>query len=184
MKAFLVKHAWTIVYWIILLSIVLYFAPKQKDYYLDNDIAFFKSKYLTKILIDAWVLISGSFFVFFLLKIKSLKHFLNSFLYISLFTAILLFIFQDIFLSGVLFVNRQFSKGDLQKIYTIDYPNGTQEVKDYYILYDASVKRIESDKKLKDKLYKQGLKRNDTVFLAFKQGLFGIAYQPEQLNTQ
>jgi len=39
MTAFIKKYKWTICYWIFFLFIMLYFAPRQSKYYIDQGIA-------------------------------------------------------------------------------------------------------------------------------------------------
>lgn len=175
MKAFLAKHKWTIVYWIIFLSIVFYFAPKQKDYYLTADVTLFKKQYLRPVLLAAYIVACSVFFIIFSSKAKSLKQIIGPSLYLSALVGILLFIFQDLFLTGALFVNRQFKKGHLQRKYIANYYYEEPNVKNF-TLYDFSLKQINNDQKLKDKLYKPSIKIGDTVFISLNRGLLGIAF--------
>ena len=179
MKAFLLKYKRTIIFWIVFTVIVLYFAPRQHDYYLDDDIENFKRTYLTPILIWTGIVTSIIVLIFVFAKTKSFKQAGVSFLYVGVAIAFFLFIFQDTFLGASLFLNRLFKKDISQKAYVVRYMAGTGQTKDNFIPYDLSAKQISIDKKLINKLYNSGLKQNDTVRLQFDQGIFGIEFQPQ-----
>src|SRR6476619_6802665 len=83
-KAFLIKYKWTILYWLVFLVIVLYFAPRQSNYYLDNDIKYFKSHYLTPIILWTGVIISFALLIIAFIMTKSIKQTSLSFLYVAL----------------------------------------------------------------------------------------------------
>jgi hypothetical protein len=177
MKQFILKYKWTICYCSIVSFIILYFAPRQKDYYLDNDINVFKSQHLISALIWTWVVICGLFFVILLTRSKSFKQTLSSFFYFALTIAFFLFIFQDLFLAGSLFINRLFKRDSLTKKYVAYYLDGAEKIKDNFLPYDLLTRQISIDEKLKDKLYRPGLKQNDTINLKFDKGLLGIEFQ-------
>lgn len=184
MKAFLLKHKRRIIFWIVFLAIILYFAPKQHDYYLDDDIENFKRTYFTSFLV--WIGVVASVIVLILVfaKTKSIKRAGVSLLSVGLTLTFFLFIFQDLFLSASLFINRQFKRDILQKAYVISYLSGTTQVKDNLIPYDLSAKHSTIDRKLINKLYIPEIKQNDTVTLQFDKGLFGIAFQPKSFDNK
>ena len=182
MKAFLNKHKRAILFWVIFLSIVLYFAPRQSEYYLDNDISDFKKHNLQPTLIWTGSILCIGLLVFWLIKTKSIKQLLTPFLSVTLTTAAFLFIFQDIFLAASLFVNRQFKRDNIQKNYIANYMSDTDQTKSNFIPFDISENQMSIDKKLINKLYKVGLKQNDTIPLTFDKGLFGIAFQTQQFD--
>lgn len=179
MKTFLLKHKRTIIFWIVFLFVLFYFAPRQHDYYLDDDVRDFKRIYLTPILI--WMGVVTSLLVFFIvfLKTKSFKQSSMAFLFIGINIAFCLLLFQDLFLGAALFVNRQFKRSSLQKVYVVSYTFGEGPAKDNFMVYDFSSKRNLIDAKLLNALYKPGLKLKDTVTLQLNKGLFGIEYQPQ-----
>jgi hypothetical protein len=94
---FLNKHKWTILLWIIFLSIVLYFAPRQSEYYLDKDIKNFKTHYLQPTLIWTGCIICVGLLFFGIIKTKSIKSILTAFFTTALTIAFFMFIFQNIF---------------------------------------------------------------------------------------
>lgn len=175
MKAFLLKYKWTILSWLIFLAILLFLAPKQKDYYLNNDIEDFKEHYLLPTLIWAGIAISMVFLVILIARDKPLKQSLLPFLYIIFTVAFLLFIFQDLFLAGALFINREFKTGSLQKVYVVKYTD-VELTKNNFCLYDTLTKSISTDQKLIKLSFQPGLKPNDTVRLKFEEGLLGIKF--------
>ena len=107
MKAFLLKYKRTIIFWIVFLFVILYFVPRQSDYYLDNDIKYFKSHYLTPTLIWTGIVITILLLLMLFIKTKSIKQSSLSFLYGTVTVACFLFIFQNLFLATALFINRQ-----------------------------------------------------------------------------
>jgi hypothetical protein len=179
MKAFLLKFKWTILFWLIFLPIVVYFAPRQNDYYLDSDIKYFKSYYLAPILLWMGIIISVILLLILFIKTKSLKQSSLSFLYGVMIVAFYLFIFQDLFLAAALFINRQIKEESLQKSYVVSYIAGMEQTKDNFVPYDLSTKHITIDKKLINRIYNSGLKQNDTVTLKLHKGLFGVVFQPQ-----
>src|SRR3954466_8245298 len=113
MKTFIQKYKWRILYWVVFLSIVFYFAPRQSDYYLDTDIKAFKSEYLNPALIGIWAIICGLFFIILVAKTKSLKQSIASFFYVPFMVGLSVFLCQNLFLAGFLFLNRQFEHDSL-----------------------------------------------------------------------
>jgi hypothetical protein len=178
MTEFFKKYRWSIIYWVILLFLLLYFAPRQSNYYLDQDIKQFKTHYLIPTLIWTFGIVAVGLFIFWLIKTKSFKQPTLWFLSTALTFAFILFIFQDIFLGGALFLNRQYKKGDIQKTFQVHYLAGSDNTINNFIPYDIDTKKsIVLDKKLKNELYQVGLKQNDTVRLQLDKGLFGVGFK-------
>lgn len=184
MKGFLLKYKWTILYWTVFLTIVLFFVPRQNDYYLDNDIKEFKQTYLTRMLLWTGIMTSIVIFILVLVKAKSLKQSAIAFIYAGVTIAFFLFIFQNVFLGFSLFLNRQFKRDTLQKAYVVDYLAGVDQTKSNFIPYDIASKEIINDKKLIDKIYRLNLKQFDTVRVTFDKGLFGIAFQSHPFSDK
>ncbi len=116
-------------------------------------------------------------FILVFAKTKSFKQSGISFLSVGVTLTLYLFLFQDLFLDGALFLNRQVKRESIQKYYIVNYLTGTDQTKNNFFPYDLSTKHSSIDKKLKNKIYTSGLKQNDTVTLTFDKGLFGIAFQ-------
>lgn len=178
MKAFLLKHKRTI-FWVVFLALALWLGPMQKDYYLDSDIDYFKTNYFLPFLIWTGVTICVLAFLIIFFKTKSLKQSGTLFLYLSFFIAFMLFIFQDLFLGGALFVNRLYKRELVQKIYLVSYFVGAENTYNSFHLFDMKTKQISIDNKLKNKLYKPSLKQNDTIVLKCDEGLLGVEFLGE-----
>jgi hypothetical protein len=176
MAAFFKKYKWTIAYWVILLFLGLYFAPTQSKYYLDQDIKEFKTLYLIPTLVWTFGLLAVGLFVFWLIRMKSIKQVTLWFLSTALTFAFIIFIFQDIFLGIALFANRQITKGKVAKTYQASFMAGTDNSKANFSPYDPSTKHISSDPKLINGLYHTGIKQNDTLVLTMYKGLFGVSF--------
>jgi hypothetical protein len=176
MKQYLKKHQWQLIFGSIFLILVLYFAAKQKDFYLEDDIETFKTQYLQPGLIVAGF---GAFVVILVLSIIKIRPFIDAMyatFYLTAMTATLLFIFQNLFLAGTLFLNRQFNRGSITRAYVANYTIESDTNKKNFFPYDASSKYFPADPKLKERLYYPGLKPNDTITLHFEKGLLGILY--------
>jgi hypothetical protein len=184
MKAFLNKHKWTILFWVIFLPTVLYLVPGQSKYYLDKDISTFKTHYLQPILIWTGCVICLGLLLLWTIKTKSIKNSLAAFLTTTLTVAFFLFIFQNLFLAASLFINRRFKQGSVQKIYIANYLAGADQKRENFIPYDLAEKQFSIDEKLISKLYKVGLKQNDSITLTFDKGLLGIAFQSQGFDDK
>ncbi len=184
MTAFLKKYKWTILYWAILLFFLIYFAPRQSKYYLDQDIKQFKTLYLIPTLIWAFGLLAVGLFISWLIKTKSVKQPTLWFLSTILTFAFIIFIFQNIFLGIALFANRQVTKGKVAKTYQASFMAGTDYSKSNFYPYETSTGHIISDRKLINELYQPELKQNDKLALPMKIGLFGIAFTSHPMDDK
>ena len=184
MTTFLNKHKRTFVFWIIFLSVVLYFAPKQSEYYLDKDISNFKTHYFQPTLIWTSAILCLGLLIRLTIKTKSIKQSLASLLSVTLTLAFFLLIYQNLLLAASLFINREFRLDSLQRNYTALYMEGADKTKSNFNPYDLEEKHVSIDKKLINKLYRVGLKQNDTIALRFDNGLFGIAFQSERFDDK
>lgn len=182
MTALFKKYKWTIIYWTILLFLLLYFAPRQSKYYLDQDIKQFKSLYLIPALIWTFGLLAVGLLVFWLIKTKSIKRSTLWFLSTALTFAFIIFIFQNIFLGIALFANRQITREKVIKTYQASFMAGADNSKNNFNPYDPSTKQISIDTKLINELYRTGIKQNDTLVLTMNKGLFGLAFSPHQFD--
>ena len=176
MTAFFKKYKWPILYWTILLFFLLYFAPRQSKFYLEQDIKQFKTVYLIPTLLWTFALLAVGLLVFWLVKTKSVKESILWFFATALIFAFILFFFQDIFLGMALFANRQIKKEKVVKTYEASFMTGTDNSKNNFIPYDLSTNHVASDTKLINQLYNTQVKQNDTLILTMNKGLFGVAF--------
>lgn len=176
MKAFLLKYKRTIIYWVVFLSILLWLVPMQQEYYLDKDIDNFKTTYFRSFLIWLGVGLSVSVFLVVLFKTKSFKQSGIVFFYSGFYIAIYLFLSQDLFLGAALFVNRLYKKESVQKTYLVSFFSGEENTFNGFWPYDVKTKHINTDQKLKNKLYQPSLKENDTIVITCTKGLLGVEF--------
>jgi hypothetical protein len=182
MKAFLLKHKGSIIYWVVFLTTAFYFAPLQSHYYLENDIEHFRKTSLVSVSIWTGIALSILGIIFILKLTKSIRQSLLPSLILTVNIAFLIFLFQSLILAGALFINRQFKRADLQKNYGVGYLAGAPQTRRTFFPYDVSTREMATDNKLIDKLYRPGLKLSDTLTIEFDQGLFGIPFQPQHFK--
>ena len=178
------KYKWTILFWAILLFIMLNFAPRQSNYYLEQDIKQFKTLYLIPILFWTFGLILIGLLVFWLTKTKSVKQLSLAFLLTSLKLAVIIFIFQDVFLGIALFANRQITKGKVAKTYQVSFMTETDQSKSNFYLYEPTTGQTINDRKLLNKTYTPDLKQNDKISFPMRIGLFGIPFTSYPLDNK
>ena len=87
-----------------------------------------------------------------------------------------LFIFNTIFWSVDLFINRQIKTGSVTRSYVAGYIIGAPKTKQSFYLIDIPDGKFSSGYKLINLVYKPDIKDRDTVVLQFNKGLFGIVY--------
>ena len=173
MRNFILKHKHTIIYWSFLLFLVLYFAPRQNEFYLAADIRRFEKQYIVPFLICTWISISIILCkILFYRNPSILKAFAHS-LFGSLTSAALLFIFKGQFLAGGLFLNRQFPVKPVTRVYTV---YSLDEKKGDFLVYNYHTREGLLNDKLIRKFNKTALKHGDTIHYTFQSGLFGVPY--------
>src|SRR5689334_308247 len=153
MKAFLSKYGGRILFWIIFLALIFYFAPRQSDYYLDTDIKQFKKEYFQPFLIGAGVIIVVVLLIYLMYRVRSTRQVLQSFLIGTIVLSFYLFIFQNILLAFALFLNRQVETGKSAKAYIIDFPEGKTPSDYGVIYYELPSKKVVNEPKLYRLLY-------------------------------
>ncbi|MCX6316621.1 MAG: hypothetical protein NTW29_04985 [Bacteroidetes bacterium] len=176
MEKFLKEHKLRIIFIIALTFLVIFWGPAQQLYYTSNDIRQFKKDWLATILIGLGTSISLVLFAYVWYHTPSFRQAGIFVLVVCVLQAFYLFIFQDIVLNTVLFLNRQLSRGEVHKTYLASYMNGTEHKKANLLLYDISTDKIIFDETITDKIYQPALKNKDTVKIVFRKGLFGILY--------
>lgn len=184
MKKLVQKYKWEILYFSILLFLLLFFAPAQHKYYLDEDIQAFKSVHFIPALILIFGFVIIALFIYWLLSTRSLKKSTEWLLSISLAFAFIMFVFEDIFLGIGLFANRLVVKEKTTKVYYTSFMAGTDHVKQHMIVYEPLTGHFSSDKKLVNELYHAGLKERDTVKLFMNKGLFGVAFNKNSFDDK
>lgn len=155
--------------------IVVYFNPRQRQFYLDADIVQFKkTAHLALIILE---ICFAGFILALALKRNSNR---NQIIRISLsliFGLVVFYIFfQSTFTSIGLFINRQTAGNDIKRNYVIQYLVGGTKDKNDFFLYDIDKKHIITEQKLLDPVYTFGFNQNDTIYINLTKGLLGIEY--------
>lgn len=182
--SFLKKHKRLIIFWIIFLFILFYFTPRQSNYYLDNDIKKFKDLYMLRVSILIWCILMGFFIIPLYKYFESIKQSLKALIYMAIMIAFHLFVFQNIILSTVLFINRQLKSEIITRTYIARYFLGEIKSKENFDLSDLSDKNGYKDEKLINRVYKQGINDGDTIVIKFNKGLFGIVYSAQPFDDE
>ena len=184
MITFFRKYRQHIIFWILFLAIALCFAPRQRDFYLDADINQFKSQYFFPTLFWVWGILMLALLLFLIRKSESIKQSFQTFLYVMLMSAGFLFIFNNIFLSAALFINRQIRIGSVTRSYVAGYIIGASKSKQSFYLIDIPEGKFNSGNKLINQVYKPDIKDRDTVVLQFHKGLFGIVFSTQPFDSE
>ena len=155
--------------------IILYFNPRQEQFYLVSDVDEFEKK-------SNWALtiFETGLFAFILvlsfIQLNKAKEILN----ISFYTILGLFLIYIFFHSTIaavgLYVNRQTTGKHVKKGYIVQYLNQKKSERYNFFLVDMGKKESVIDRKLLDSLYAYGFNQNDTIFISFTKGLLGVNY--------
>ncbi len=149
----------------------------QRADYLEADIHKFKDEYFISALFWIWGVICVLWLIMLCINTKSIKTSFVSLLYVSFITACLLFIFKDVLLGGILFINKLYKRDSTPKKYTVIQV--TREEQSGLFLFDLENQAAASDDKLREKLYRPELKPQDTLTLPVDIGLLGITFPHE-----
>jgi len=182
MKAFFKKYKWTICYWVILAFLIFYFAPRQREYYLDPDIKQFENHVLYPALYWIFGLVSAGLLVYWLVTLKSVMQSARGFVSVIVASIFFIFMSERIMLGFALFANRQINRGKVTRTYQASFMAGPAPSKESFDPYDPTTKQIVIDTKLKNELYHVGLKQNDSITLTMNKGLFGLAFNVHPLD--
>jgi hypothetical protein len=151
----------------------------QRARYVTADIDKFKDEYFVQVLGWTWAVICGLWLLLVFINTKSIRNSILSFLYVSLMTACLLFIFKDVILSGTLFINKLYKRDSTQKEYVVIHVDRDKQRATSLQLIDLQTQKLVFDDKFREKLNRPELKPNDTLRIAVDIGLFGIAFPSE-----
>jgi len=173
MTVFLKKYWLGILLFLTWCLLVLYFNPRQQQFYLDSDIEQFKKRpHLVLIVIEACL--------FILILMTNTRNKKEQIIKGSIYTLLYLFFFhvffQTTFTSIGLYINRLSSRTDIKKSYIVQYLNGAEMDKNALYLYDIDKKKITTERKLLHRLPTDNFHQNDTLHIKFTNGLLGLPY--------
>lgn len=151
------------------------FIPRQQDLYLQPDFELLKTK---SNLILIWTMVIGAVIIlFFALKyVKNIGQLGNFLLGLVGLAIPFHFLFQTIFLSTFLILNRIESGGRIDKKYTTTFLLNPE--KQTPMIYDFRTKKILLFDKVRNTEKLNNLKMGDTVIISFNKGLLGINFAP------
>ena len=83
-----------------------------------------------------------------------------------------------------MFVNQLSKRDTLQKAYVVRYMAVADKRKENFVPFELPEDLPANDKKLINRIFKKGLKQNDTVSLIFDKGLFGLPFQSRPFKVE
>lgn len=168
------KYRYNIIVLLILTGLLLFFIPNEESRYLQPDFKEIKGKSISVLLWAELIL----FAVLLLFGLKQVKKIKDIFYLIARFGFIGLtffFVFNSIFLSMTLFLNKLSKNKTVEKTYTVVYVDNNS--KSLLLLDKKSKSDIQADQLIKpaDNLH---IKVADTLVVSFKKGLLGFNFDP------
>jgi hypothetical protein len=171
-----VKQFWPkyrrLFFWLVYLSIALYFAPRQFNNYLDGDVANFKQHSYIPALIFIWLAITGLILLYAIFRLRPLSTATLTVLSVSAMSGMVLFIFQNIILGGLLFVNRIHTGKVVTRTFVVLNVDTTAKNTKKSFLFDYANRDLEID--LGSKLHGPRLNDHDTILIPLRKGILGI----------
>lgn len=116
MKKFFATYKWLLLYWLIFIVIVFWLAPRQGNYYLESDVRQFRSQHLMPALVWTGVVLTLALLVVLLRQRLPFKQLFLSFFYGAFLLSCFLFILQDVWLGGALWLNRNTKRPVCKKL--------------------------------------------------------------------
>lgn len=175
MNVFLKKYWFNLLTVFILTLLLLYIIPHQEKSYLSTDLDAIKEM-SHRIFLWTELVLFVVVFVLAVRKLKNFTEFLNVVLGISFYALIFFFLFDSIFLSAALFLNKLSKSETGDKKYRVIYVDNDK--KDLMLWDEKVEKTIEADQLLSANSNLQ-INANDTINVSFKKGLLGFNYDPE-----
>ncbi len=160
-------------FWAVLILLLVFFGNADSKYYLHED-AKIITKWSNIALVILSVVIACLMLIIFRKHVDSWQHAVLYLLIIIVRFSIAAFFLHGIFGNIGLFVNRQFSTGQIQKHFVITHLNGdTIGLPIYYSIASRQIFTDDND------IISSQTKRHkikDTVAVNFTRGLFGVEY--------
>ncbi|MDF2187985.1 hypothetical protein [Paraflavitalea sp. CAU 1676] len=175
---FFKKHWRRILFYCVLLLVVLYLAPRQHDFYLEDDVERFEQEQVTPFLIWFGAIGSVAFFVLTWVWFREIVGAFLGWVGLSVVLCWFLLVFNDQWLAAGLFVNRLFDRGAIEKKFVVGSLAGLEFNRKNFLLHEASTGTSLRDDRVTEVVYRPDLKVKDTVPLELTKGLFGVGYYP------
>jgi hypothetical protein len=160
---------------LLLVILSFLFIPRQQDLYLQADFELLKNKSNIFLI---WTMVIGAIIILFfaLKKVENISQVGNVLLGVVGLALPFYFIFQTIFLSAFLILNRIEFGGNVDKKYTTTF--FLEPDKQTPMIYDFRTKKILLFDNVRNTEKLKSLKMGDTVIISFSKGLLGITFAP------
>lgn len=160
---------------IILLALSFWFIPRQENLYLHSDFELIKKKSHNFLI---WTLAAAAVTILFLAlrRIDNAGQIINVLIGIVALLIPFYFIFQTIFLSAFLLLNRIESGNRIEEKYTIIM--FLEPDKQTPMIYDFRKKKVLLFDNVKSREKIQNSKSGDTIIISFNKGLLGFDFDP------
>jgi hypothetical protein len=175
LKTLFSKYKFKIIGILILAYLIFFFTPAEYEYYLDQDIQFFKRNYYWKYALMGSGIIISAIFLFGIFNKWKKKELFSAVLNASAICLIFFILMQMVTVAIFLFTNRMIPLENYTTTYKVEHVseshlkiNNIQDAADYIIAGDSEIifNQIPVDR----------LKEGDTIILKFQKGLWKIRY--------
>ncbi|MEO6722944.1 MAG: hypothetical protein ABIN67_21435 [Ferruginibacter sp.] len=167
------KYRFNIIILLVLTGLLFFFIPNQESRYLRPDIEEIKHKSHI-VLLWAEVIFLVILLLFELRQLKKITDIFYLFVGLGLMGLTLFFLFDSIFLSTTLFLNKLSKKETVDKSYKVVYVDDNKNL----LLWDNDIKSSIQANQLIKATENINIKASDTLVVSFKKGLLGFNFDP------
>jgi hypothetical protein len=178
---YLKRYIWAIAWVAYCTFMIFYFIPRQKEFYLDSDRDIFSDASNRFLLF-----LEGSVLLFLIIRLsltvkdpgifRRVGMILKRSIAITIVLALFFMWFHRDTAALGLYINRQISRGHVQRTYVVGYFDGDTTRASDVLLRDMASKDLEISDTLSRSAYRIRPHTGDTLQVDFKKGLFGVAY--------
>jgi hypothetical protein len=179
---FLLKHKAQLLFWVpfIVFGFVLF--PQQESYYFENDVHKLRLEKLYPLLKLICAAIFLTSLIYFLRKYKAVKLIIVPSLLVAGYAALAMFLFRGWITDFALLVNRSSKVGVVNKGYVANFLATANDTKENFYPYDIQEKNTVNNTTIRNLLYNESIKRDDTVYLQLNKGVFGISFHTQKIR--
>lgn len=168
------KYRFNIIILLVLTGLLFFFIPNEESRYLPPDIEGIKSK-SQAVLLWTEVIFLAILLLFGLRDLKKITDIFYLIVGLGLMGLPLFFLFNSLFLSTTLFLNRLSKKETVDKSYKVVYVDAN---KNLLLLWDNELRSSVEANQLIKATDKVNIKVSDTIVVSFKKGLLGFNFDP------
>lgn len=176
MVAFIRKYSFIIILALVIGTLVFWFNPSQKKLYLESDYESIEEQSSSALLVIMGIG-ALAYLIFAIIRVRKMAKLANVFVNIVVLTFTVYFLFNTVFLSCFLALNRIEVSRHFEKKYTVSFYQ--EEKRRVPLIYDfRKRKTLLSDRVGRiDKL--KSTKFGDTIIISFRKDLLGVPFSPE-----